>query len=98
MNPPKGLPVTLPVYFKIDKVKVFLAHFSFAPERGSMGAGILLKHRIDVLLLNLPQRFLASERQRSAFPSHHLGVFSVASRKWRERGQIPLSLESLSLL
>lgn len=52
-------------------VKGFLAHFSFAPKRGSPEAGILLKHGMDVLLLNLQQGFLASERLRSEFPFHH---------------------------
>lgn len=53
-------------------VKVFLAHFSFAPKRGSPEAGILLKHGMDVLLLNLQQGFLANERLWSEFPFHHL--------------------------
>ena len=83
-------------------VKVFLAHFTFAPDRKPWTRHLTEIH-YDVLLLNLQQGLLARERLRSEFPFHHLfgpGALSVALENGEKEARFlcPLSHSALYIV
>lgn len=94
---PKGLTLALPVSFNVNMVRVLPTHLSFAPEGGSSGAQASYwpVEFVDVLLLNLQQGLLASERLRSEFPIYRLfgpGPFSLPLESGEEEARVLHSL------